>query len=546
MAVAEQTTYKLLKLLGEPRLRSISAFYDDNREFGEGERFREIDRAEAYYQGVQHGRKTTSWDGRTYLSPDQREAFYAADYAENPKDPAPPWILRRPFIQRKITARVVDRFSGLLFGESRTPNIETTGGEDWMAAFLKSTNFWNRARKIRTVGGAAGTVVPLFSVRNAKPVIDVFSGKYCYPRWKDDDSANGALESLEILVKRPFGRYEMVQKPGEREATLQWITGWEWYRRIVDKYADIALTTDISKKLDGYDQRVPLIWQVRSEIQHGLGEVPAVWITNTDTDFGVDGAPDMDGMWDNLDAIDALWSDAFQATHYNAEPTPIISDAQGAPSKIGMGSGKAIWLSEQGKAMLLELQGTGGEAAAKRALELEDKTLEDVRCVLDVDRSADPKTATAIKARMDAMYGRADELREQYGDPLEKLLEIAIRTCRKVETDLKISVVNGASQMPGDDVTLGWAPLRTSTPEEKKIQVDTYSVAKEAGLMSRETAVEKTAPILGIEDAKEELKRIEADEKGRQDKMIEGIGRGLGQTPAKEPEKEPEPKPKEE
>jgi hypothetical protein len=380
--------------------------------------------------------------------------------------------------------------------------------------------WWRGWSSARDYGGSQGSVVPGVKLRKGRPLLDVLNAKWCTPQWTDGDPESEELDSLEVLYKRPFGRYEQ-----QRDGPV-WKEGLEWYRRIITRDEDVAMVAPVEQK--------GAAWTLLGEpVAHGLGFVPYVWVRNSVV-LGdpLDGKPDCDQQWDNLDAIDALLSQAFRGTHYNADPTLVVKSKR-PTATVRTGSSTAITLDPGDDASLLELAGSGGEAAAKRAIELRDAVLENTHCVLTIEPSGG-RTATEVERLQSAMLDRADELRAQYGDAMERLAEMFIRLCRKVGFEALAGPMVGLTPPADDDVTVEWPPHVQMGPEQKQAVITMHGAAIAAGLESRETAIRQCATVLGIPDVDAEIAAIRQQAADEADRFAASAGLGTRAAPGYE------------
>lgn len=505
---------KLFDLLGNPRFRQIAQWFDEQAPYATTERTRRLDRYERYYWGLQYEDRSVAWDGRTYVRPEERLAI---THPGNVLSSPPPWYFRRPFVRRGLCRAIVDRFTDLLFGEDRLPRIQPVSGEGqaWIDAAIKMSRWWERWSLARTLGGAVGSVVVAVKLRSGRPVVEVINSKWCRPMWKNDDPDTRELAALEVRYERAMEGYESTRSAWGVE-TRRWSEWREWYRRIITDEVDVVMTARLPNTGTGR-----LEWVVKESIEHGLGFVPAVWVTNTEISGGVDGAPDCDGLWDDLDALDALYSDAFVATHYNADPTLVIRSRREA-DQVALGSQTALLLWPEESAELLELRGSGGAAALEQAKALEKAILEDAACVLTPDMETGP-TATHVLRREGQMIARADQLRRQYGAAMEVLFEYLLRVCRAAGQGLDDALLR-EPMPPDDDVTVVWPRYVQPTAQEEELHVRKVAQARAAGLMSRATAIRAIARYVGIDDPEAEIEAIEREESQRMGELIPELG----------------------
>lgn len=515
---------------------TLDGFYDEALLGAtENDRFWSMDRYEAYYLGLQHEQKCAAWDGRRVAQSNvDRSNAHQHGLGDSPEFLGTPWYYRRPYVRKQLAASIVDRYTGLLFGETRVPRIAAAAPKDqpFVDALLKLTAWWDRWAGARSLGGATGSVAVGVQVVDGTPLVDVVNAKHCTPHWKGDPSLS-VLESIEIRFKRPTWD-KVQQRDGiTGRARTVWKQGWEWYWRVVTEQADVVLTAP--EKSGGNGEG--LDWTVDSAHAHGLGFCPFVWVRNSsDSDCtDDDGRSDVAEQLDNFDALDALLSDAFKGTHYNADPTLILKLAQQL-NDVKTGSDSALNVGPDGDAKLLELSGTAAKAALDLYRGVRDSILEDTHCVLD-EGEASGRSATELVKRTEAMFERADVLRRRYGDAMERLFEMLLRILRALNYAGLPEAFAKLARPGVDDVTVEWPPYVQMSATEKAAMAQSIGQSVAAGVLSKQTACEIIAPLYG-KDPVEEWKRLQAEEESkaaRYGALLGETGGALGQPPGKKP-----------
>jgi hypothetical protein len=271
-------------------------------------RQRELDRLWRYYRCTNYEGRKYDWDGRENLDHLEHESFamqgttppgyYDAGGATTPlkfRKPTAPYYLGRV---------IPDRFTGMLFGRKRRPRVtvDDPKTEDWLLGFAQATRFWSQWIKARTFGGGMGTTCVGFAFRKGRPSVEVHDPRWCFPEFSDR-----ATHELRKLEKRY--QYPDEVKNGDGE----WETKWFWYRRVID-----AETDTVWPRVPVEGNQEPVWTQYPSnKVTHGFGEVPAVWIQNQPVDDDIDGDPDCHGIYEQIEEIDALWSQAGRGTKAN-------------------------------------------------------------------------------------------------------------------------------------------------------------------------------------------------------------------------------------
>ncbi|MFA6168725.1 MAG: phage portal protein, partial [Gemmatimonadaceae bacterium] len=287
----------------------LKTFLKANAFLGETDRFRRLDRLEAYYRGLQHDHKRHDWDGNSLdLSP----MFAGSVASMTPIMPGYVQIrFRRPDVKFPLNRQVVRRFTDLLFSHTRKPQFEVEDDadtEDYLSTLINASNFFRQIKRARNHGGAMGSACVIFYFQNGKPTFRAINPKFCTPVWADEDARE--LQALKIEYKVPR---EEFQKESGKPKTI-----WYVYRRLITDQSDtIWPLTPIheQKGLAEFDD------EKASTVIHGYGFCPAEWAYNVeDDDNDYDGAPDADGTYDLMDAIDILWSQANKGTKSNMDP----------------------------------------------------------------------------------------------------------------------------------------------------------------------------------------------------------------------------------
>lgn len=521
----EAACLSLLKILGEGATRNLMAACNESiLKHGDSPRTLKLDRYERYWRGMQHDAKVAGWDGRKALTDPadvenahRHGASFGFDYANTS------WQARRPSVRKQLCPAIVSRFTGKMFGEGSCPSLQSldaqgeADGQDWVDALVETSEFWSRCHDSRDSGGGMGSVVmgaqmlpvtkadPAGVQREvgATPLIQVVNAKFCTPTWKGDKKLR-VLAAIDI-------RYRYTVQQELADGSIKDVEYWYW--RFVDDQVDVVLTAPVDRQLG--DEWRPL----GAPIKHGLGFCPFVWIQNEAADSD-DGIPDCDEQLDNFDALDALKSDAFKATHRNCAPTPCFFTNEALPS-VQMGDETALKFEVGGSAQYMEYTGATATLADAQANALRDSICEDVHVVLEVKPSSSEKTATEVNARSQAMDERVGSMRRSYGPQIVRLFQMLIRASLKVDpTGKKILDRDGnpafADKDPPKTVTvkLVWPPLVTRSATDVVAEANGIASLVLARLLSRKTGTTLVAPMFDITDIDAELEQIEEERAG--------------------------------
>jgi len=490
-----------------------------------------------WYAGLQYAGYARDWDGdhaKSHLDMEVMTSAYITPpgFIDNSGSDIPV-KLRRPRSPYQLARKVIDRFTGMLFGEKTHPRLTSLGDEattDYLLGLLEAAHFWERCMFARGLGGATGTVGMGFKFVEGVPEIEVFDPRWIRPKFKDRDKL--VLEAMEYRFMFPMD-VEDEKEPG------RFITAHFWDRRVITETHDITYKPVRVRP----EQRGEPFWEEDQVVEHGFGFCPVIWIQNL---AASDGSPygecDIEGLHDMIREIDQLNSSATTWILLSCDPTLVFSGGNKPPSGLKKGSGNPIHLP-QGTASYLESPGQGSKAASEQADACKSRFLECAECVLDDPRTAGPDaTATEIEKRYGAMHNKVGRLRERWGDATKRLIEMMLDAIRiladrgegvlipsKVEKRGGKQKVTERQLGPGGYLHQEWPPLATPTLADSQMAVTTAGAALQSGVTTRERAVKWVAPYLGDEDPQATLEALEAQEaeaQAQQEAMMGGDEEG--------------------
>lgn len=492
---------------------------------GMSPRQQELNRLYAHYRCQQYAACKLDWDGLQVDDPIDHEAIATAGFIPAgfvDAGSTMPIKFRKPTAPYNLNKAVVDRFTGLLFSERHHPAFRVEGGPDteaYAAALAQASRLWSEMIKVRTFGGATGVAVVGFKFIQGKPRIEVHDPRWVFPTFKDREALK--LASVEI-------RYMFPEEERDPE-TGAWVPIWYWYRRTIDEKAD----TVFAKEPVGNGDEPQ--WVEDQVVEHGLDVCPVVWTQNLPVQGDVDGDPDCHGVLDQIDAFDRLQAQAIRGTIRNCDPTVVVT-TNSPLAAINKGSDNAIKLPVGGDAKYMEMVGTSVKTAMELCQTIRTQILEVAQCVLEHPDVATP-TATEVTRKYEAMYAKADVLREQYGERCVKpLLEMMIEAAKKlgtakVEGDkivrravvLPPRIVDGRPvpvKLPeGEDapIELKWPAYEAPSTKEAADASTAAVAAFQGGLIDQQHASSYVAPHFNVEDVPSMVKNLQiaADKKQR-------------------------------
>jgi hypothetical protein len=522
-----------------PSVEDIKLYFQQNAVMGQTGRARLLDKYESFYATTQYAHQPMDWWG---LSADQTEAVSTATQVP-PGFTQPAMQLsvrdKRPTAPYHLAKAVVDRFTGMLFGETRRPDIEVEGDpdtDDFIHACMEQMRWWPKWREARTMGGAAGSVLVTFHLKGGAFQMLTHNPKHVQILWKD----RRALEPLAALIMFTYPKEVLVRdrKTGETRAEIVL----HLYRRLITHMDD---TVYEEAKLDGAE--IP--WDVQECANHNLGRFPGVWVQNKPVAENEDGEPDCHGQWNTFDTIDRLTAQMNKAVLANCDPTLALKidrkELMAMGGSVKMGSDNAINLGSSGDAKFLEITAAGVQAAAALIKQLKQNALDVSRCVLlePAEITGAAQSAKAIEYIMSPMLEQGDDLRSQWGDtgliPALKIVEDMARVWhgRKVqitkpdgqpmEAITKIMLprkTDGTERVLGTGgwIRLKWGAYFKPSEQDKEVTVRTLLAAKQGGALDNATLVSLASVIFGVQDPAAMLERIKAEQEEEATRMMGG------------------------
>lgn len=445
---------------------------------------------------------------------------------------------RRPSAPVHLEKVIVDRFTGLLFGQGMRPAINVLGDEDtddWLKGLIEASGFWVKMILAKQYGGATGTAPIGFAFRDGKVRFETANPIWLRPKWKDREQHE--LESLEKLMPFPREEYDAEQKC--------WKTNWYWYRRVIDAQFDTVFDEVLIPE-DGAEVE----WKVSpgNRVEHGFGFVPWEWIQNLPDQEDDDGEHDFAGISSLTQSMAHLNSQSHKAIVCNLDPTAVVK--QVPPNDFvtlhkGSGSPIRLTVTKEGVESAEYLEASLPALSQVLAFINFDRSaaLEIAQCVVDHPDSSN-RTATEMRQRMGPMWNKADLQRDMYGPGIERLFTKVLKAARtlkaskpdemrpelpgavkqnviivpdRAEKDKSGKVIKLVPRKLGDGgvVSVEWPPYVESGPVEQQAVVQNVTSARAGKFLTKRKAIEATASIFRVDDVEAALAELEAEEAAR-------------------------------
>lgn len=541
-----------------PAGADVLRFLQENAVFGPTRRFRQLDRFEAHWKGVQYEHQKYDWWGRSaattetaspdVIVPEGFDQMSARDDLEIRQ--------KKPTAPRNLCKTIVKRLTGLLFSNKRRPRVVVENDPDseaFLEAVRESAKFWSVMRAARNLGGAVGSVCVTAHIREGKFSYEAHNTKNLQVIWKDRRTWTplGVLKMYEYPVEIDERDPKTGKLVGTREVSFL-------YRRIITDEWDIVYKP---ARLDDGEE---MTWEPDDAlmVHHALGYFPGVWIQNESDGEEMDGAPDLDGSWATLDTGDRLLAQINKGTILNLDPTAVLAyDDKKVIAGGGLmkGSDHSIYVGEGGSAAYMEINGQGIEKGIALLKVLKQDVLDGSRCVLlDPEQiSGSAQSAKAIEYIYAPMTEHGDDLRDQYGPAIIELMHVTEKMARQISTtsvelapdvdgtrrvgvfefflpprkvqddDGKVTTVAQKLGTGGGYVQLEWGPYFAPSASDDADKIKNAAAANQASLIDIETAAASVAPIFQVRDVAGTVKRARAEADERAASMMAGLGGGV-------------------
>jgi len=478
-------------------------------ELCESERFFGLDRHDSYLHAVQDMAKRYDWDGNIV--------------SDGNAPIAPGWVV--PMAQRKPCARydlskvIVGRFTALLFGTDRFPEVMIAGDpeqEEYVRGLCEATRLPLRMIEARNVGGSQGSVAVSFAFVDGKPKLEVHKAKHCTVLdWRD----RSELRPSSVLKAYKYPRRVFDSESGKLK-TVDFFYARHWTETTETLWEPIPFSVANSTR-----------WSAapRTVVEHNYGFCPVYWAQNLPNDEDEDGFSDYAGLLDNLDEMNRLMSAGVRAVKANSDPTFVVKEDPALKTEhLRKGQGSAIF--SRGGAEYVVLPAHTIDSITKTKEDLRQATL-DVASVI----AADPETlsgaaqsAAALRLLYAPMTAQADIYREQYGEMLIKPLLIGMLKASasleaqgfEVYLPKRIVRVEGSDEVKildrvrgeSEQISLNWNPYFSPTWQDIKAAAEAVKSANgDKAILSQRSSLAAVASLFGVEDVDDEMHRIHED-----------------------------------
>lgn len=493
-----------------------------------------------FFEGTQHDHQQFGWNGQSrdpgqsYMAERMgREGFLAMPSSTGGMA-LPSVAARKPDSAIPCSVQIVRAFSDMLFGEGRTPHLSFRGHpntESAIAEAFRAGSIWDVFAEARDVAGAVGAAAVVLDLTQGEVLAEVL-----YPfnlfvlSW-----SRTSWQPLDVIEQKLVERVEWDDE-AKKISTVRYWTTRRWTTTHVVYYADVKENHEGDIGLDPN----------RPPVEHRLGGCPVVWYQNVRSSGSPIGRCDYAGVEHLIDLVDRNFSQVTKASRSNTDPTVVVKDevVGRRPLVIAKGSGNAINVGANGDVKYLEVQGASIAAGRDVVQDILDQIERTCGVVLIDPKSAGKlfKSGEALQMIWRPMEARTNRLRVPVSRAVRLIVarllaglkawgiqsedpepvpggKIFLAPVEK-EVDFEDDTIEGQQkqselvpQVLGDGkvVELIWPPYWRATASQ--VQATGTALATATGgksILSRETAVEVFASILGV-DVVREVRRIDED-----------------------------------
>ena len=541
-------------------------------------RYWKLDRLERYADGSQYEGRPSFWNDDVPLQE------------------------RGPCIVHPVVGSAIASNCDLVLGDGRYPTSTTHPGEDDSAfddrfglseddsaildRFLCEVQEQTRAQSVFTelleTAQHSKTAVAICRVVDGKLDIETTLAKWCTPTFNPKRPSE--VTKLEI-------RYPYIEEYFDEERK-QWSCRCLLYRRVIDATSDTVFLPAMASE----HGEEPDSWTVDAEKSsaHNLGFCPVRWykfMPRKSTVAELDGNAIHEKLTDEIDALNFSLSQTHRACLYCADPQMVETGVDEDHNPAPMGRTATLWVpgdplenkqwrgpsrdvggmparkkgpgvvyrypNENSKVDYLTLPGDAmkpGEDNARRLESTIKEALAYVAIDLDKMKLGSDVSGRALEWLHRKQIDRCTRIRADFGDNcLKPILGMLLRIALTVGDGLYIAgldkvrpiikrflqdVQNVGARWFDPPIKLMWGPWFPLTAADAKVNSETVRADYQAGIISRQTAVEKLAPFYGIADAAAYVESLEAESEDREEavRALQSAA-GKGAT-APEPEEE--------
>ena len=404
---------------------------------------------------------------------------------------------RKPLVVYPLAKIHCSRIAAKLFGEGIFPELKVEDNDKLQGLIddiVKKLKFRSKVLQASKPILALGSGFLRIKNFNGYISFEEYSSNICYPMFDDD------MELVIVRIQYVYDDEEIIDP--ETEKPLK-----RWYK--------LVLTRDDEILFDNppYDEGAEPEFKVVQEAHHGLGVVQGEWIKTTYGRHKFDGESLVEDILDLGDCISYNITQSDRASSYGTDPQLTIKGLDGDELEELVKSKEKAWaLGREGEAQFIELGGNGVVTAGEVEKRLQQKAQEVTRAIQhDPEKIiGSAQSAKAMEVLNGPLVEVVKELRPAFGDAIVGLMKKIITIITKMGSNqFEVPMLAGVvgEQL---DITLNWGDIFPRTTEDLQQEASLWTQLTSSQIVSKETALKKLAPLLGIDNVEEELKKIAA------------------------------------
>ncbi len=495
---------------------------------------------------------------------------------------------RAPCVIYPVARIAASSNTDMVLGEGRYPELTTKIAEDeaddenglsaeeskeidrFIREYHRVSRFKAGARESFYAGQHTGSAACIHGVRNGKPFQDLIPAKWCEPELDQEGNV------LKLVIQYPY--LEQYQ-----DQAGDWCVKTKLYRRVIDENSDIEFfPADAPESKDS----AKVVWKKNPSrsVEHKLGFCPVIWypfMRGCQPINVVDGEAIHAGLFQEIEAHDFAVSMRHRAALYAGDPqwveigvepgynpsdggrtpvqfatpaggkatddNPVVGAFQLAPRQARKRGSTQVFQYENpdAKAQLITLPGDALEAVDSNARDLRMKLQEALAVVfLDPENikfavTTSGKALAAIKQRQ---LDRCDQYRDDFADKffepsVSMQLRIAYTIMKRGEqlrvpgTKKVLPIIEkncfseGEWQPPTIQVIWGEYFKPDPDDQQKIINMVIAALGSPIPVLTVRLALQKLAPIFGIENIAAIEEQLEAEAQIRAERAFENTAR---------------------
>ena len=413
---------------------------------------------------------------------------------------------RKPTLHVSWVNEVLEDVGALLFGEGHFPEIETDSAElsDSLLNLVDGADL--RTVLVEAVFRASVGSAVIFArfmgePGKLRPFLTVVDSTWFTPVFSPSDPSRLISITERYKVKGSTLR-EMgyVVPEDDLTADFWWKTSWDVSMETAFVPAKVIVDDDGIPN----DATVP---DPSRTVQHDLGFVPAIWIKLPGGDDPIDGRCLFAKAMDTVIEADYQLSQLGRGLKYSQDPLKVIALNGEIPSdfkKIIAGSDILV-LPEGGEAKLLETNGESARVVMEYVSTLRRYAIRSISgSPIDPERLTVPQSGRAMEILNMPLIQLADQMRSVFGKILLQILSMVRDAAKKRPVYVKEEPFGTFA----GDVRLRWPDWYPPTAMDRLQDVQAVASAKEAGILSTESAIRFLSSRFDIESVEGEIQRL--------------------------------------